>query len=120
MTPLPDIAPSASGADTPPVPARTADPVTYRHAAPADLVGREVKAQPFYHVPVPGGARSARAEQSHTGLVIEVFSTETVVVQFAADAPGSGRQAFFPRELHTPTCPCPPCAPARATCSPGI
>jgi hypothetical protein len=97
-------------ATAPTAPARTADPVTYRHAAPADLVGREVKARPFYHVPVPGGARSARAEQSHTGRVIEVFGTEMVVVAFGEEAPGSGRQAFFPRELHAPTCACPPCA----------
>jgi hypothetical protein len=118
VTTVPTAAPAS---DTPTVPARTADPVTYRHAAPADLVGREVKARPFYHVPVPGGARSARAEQSHTGVVTEVFASETVVVQFGADAPGSGKQAFFLRELHETTCACPPCTPSRTnTDAPGL
>jgi hypothetical protein len=108
---VPTPAPPASRADAPTAPAPAADPATYRHAAPADLIGREVKAQPFYHVPVPGGARSARAEASHTGRVIEVFGTEMVVVQFGEDAPGSGRQAFFPRELHDPdACTCRACA----------
>jgi hypothetical protein len=109
----PDI---ATPANAPTAPARCADPVTYRHAAPADLVGRDAKARPFYHVPVPGGARSARAQQSHTGRVIEVFGTEMVVVAFSKDAPGSGRQAFFPRELHErDACTCPPCTPTVAS-----
>ena len=102
---------TATPACAPTVPARTAEPATCQGAAPADLVGREVKTQPFYHVPTPGGARSARAEQSHTGRVIEVFGTEMVLVAFGEDAPGSGRQAFFPRELHQTACSCPPCAP---------
>ena len=118
MATAPDTATPANALTAP---ALCTDPVTYRHAAPADLVGREAKARPFHHVPVPGGARSARAEQSHTGRVIEVFGTEMVVVAFDQDAPGSGRQAFFPRELHTPTCACPPCTPTPASSrTPGI
>lgn len=95
------------------------EPATYRDTDPADLVGREVAARPFFHVPVAGGARSVRAERSHTGQVIEVFGTEMVVVQFGEDAPGSCRQAFFPRELHATACPCPPRSPDADTPTPG-
>lgn len=109
---------TATPACAPTVPAHAAEPATYQGAAPADLVGREVKTQPFYHVPTPGGGRSARAELSHAGRVIEVFGTEMVLVQFGTDAPGSGRQAFFPRELHATDCTCPPCAPDASTRTP--
>jgi hypothetical protein len=93
--------------------------VTYHGTAPADQLGRTVRARPFYHRPTEygtGSAISQQAEHCHTGCVIEVFGAQMVVVAFDEDALGNARQAFFPRELHDPrACPCRACTrPATA------
>ena len=89
----------------------TEDAITFRGTFPADMIGREVKVQPFYHLPVGGeSAKSMRAEQSFPAHVTARFGTEMVVVELAPGAPGSTHQAFHPFELHDPhACACRAC-----------
>lgn len=117
-----NAASTATRAPSPPTQtARAEREVTYRGTAPAALVGRTVRAQPFFHRPTEydnGSAIAVQAEQCHTGCVTEVFGAQMVVVAFEQDAPGDTRQAFYPRELHDPdACACRACIHA-ATAEP--
>lgn len=92
----------------------TTVPFTWEGTSPEDLVGKLVGVRPHYSVPSSRSSLTpARSPFTFEARVVEVFGSESVLVEFArgTSVPWERRAMFHPHELHRAgrECACPAC-----------